>query len=99
MSDDPLSLDGREMAVTMRNTDVFIVPTSPEGRRREPRPDEVEQGLVESGTRIAVATALLRDARLDNAAWAEAALEHGMDISHIARLSGVARGTVYNRRS
>ena len=88
----------RELAITTRDTDVFIVPTSPEGRRRVPHVADIEAGLSEAGTRKAVAEALLRAASADIAAWADAATMLGLDVARVARLAGVARGTIYNRR-
>lgn len=86
----------RERAVTARDVDVFAAPSSPDGGPLTV--ETIEDGLAEAGDRIAVAEALLRDARADAKAWAAAAEPAGVETVRTANLAGVARAAIYQWR-
>lgn len=93
MSVDDL-LSERELVMAARDVDVFGVGTSPV-RKRVLTVDDAERGLVETGTRIMLARALLADAMLDAGDWTRAADEIGVDRKRIAMLLGLSRPTIY----
>lgn len=87
----------RNERVTMRDTSVFDVASSPNHLPHEHL--SVYACLAEcerAGTRRAVAEALVADAMLDMADWARAALGRGASPAEVARACGVSRTTVYS---
>jgi hypothetical protein len=85
-----------EQAVEVRDTGLFGVGSSPEGRSGPLHPEAIETGLIEAGGRRALAERLRADAMVDLVAWMAVARKRKMPIAQIARLAGVTRQTVYD---
>lgn len=85
----------RERVLAARDVSVFGVGSSPEGAPGPDHPESIETGLIEAGTRLALAGRLRADAMTDLAAWMRVARAEGMLITRIAKLGGVTRPTVY----
>jgi hypothetical protein len=83
----------RALILTSRDVAIFGVGTSPIGKALTV--ESIEVGLVEAGTRRALAEALLTDAMIDIGDWVRAADTAGLPRARIARLAGVSRPTVY----
>lgn len=88
-------LAARDLTLAMHDVEVFGVDVSPEGKRPG-TVEDVEIGLVESGTRRALAESLRSNAMIDVAAWVRAADDAGVPRSRIALLAGVSRQSVYD---
>ncbi len=91
----------RELVLTSHDIDVFGVGSSPRhkhvGRDLSNPADRenIEVGLIEAGTRRALAQLLAADAMIDITDWIRVADEAGMPRKRIADLAGVSRPTVY----
>lgn len=92
-------MSAREEILATLDTAAFDAGTSPRGRRRDARRREIEHGLDEAGTRLALARRLAAHAALDLADWAGEAEREGVSVAEIARRAGVTRQTVYDWRA
>lgn len=92
-------MSAREQALATLDTAVFDAGTSPRGRRRDALLREIEHGLDEAGTRLALARRLAAGAAADLADWAAEAEREGVSVVEIARRAGVTRQTVYDWRA
>ena len=91
----------RELVLASRDFDVFGVASSPRHKHvggdlaNAADRENIEVGLIEAGTRRALAQLLAADAMIDIADWIRVADDAGMPRKRIAQLAGVSRPTVY----
>lgn len=69
--------------------------TSPATSTKSKKPS-VQDRLLDAGRRRAQAEQQREEAMADIATLAREAMDAGVSVSHIARLTGVTRGTVYS---
>lgn len=97
----PDLLAERELVLASHDIDVFGVGSSPRGKHvgrdltNAADRENIEVGLIEAGTRRALALLLAANAMIDIADWIRVADEAGMPRKRIAQLAGVSRPTVY----
>jgi hypothetical protein len=91
----------RKLMLASRDVDVFGVGSNPRGKHlgrdlsNAAGCENIEVGLVEAGTRRALAQLLGADAMIDVTDWVRIADEAGMPRKRIAELAGVSRPIVY----
>jgi hypothetical protein len=91
----------RELVLVSHDVDVFGVGSNPTGKHvgldlsNAADRENIEVGLVEAGTRRALAQLLGAGAMIDITDWIRVADRVGVPRKRIAELAGVSRPTVY----